>query len=57
MTGGIQAFFNATATNHLIQDFSQIIPDFLARDSDFAFDLDVSNSLVHDLRINGIKIK
>ena len=43
--------------NHILDDFSEIIPDFLARESDFSFDLDISNGYVYDMRVSGIKLK
>lgn len=56
-TGAIQGFFNVTSLQTLLDDFAQVMPDFLARQSDFAFDVDLANGWVYDLKVNGIKLR
>ena len=33
------------------------MPDFILRESDFSYDLDLSNGWVYDMKINGIKLR
>lgn len=48
---------SATSLNKIIDDFSIIMPDFIASNENFTFDLDLSNAYLYDLKINGIKFK
>jgi hypothetical protein len=49
-------FMNATSINNLLDDFAIVMPDFLAREDDLIFDLDLRKHFMTDLQLYGVKI-
>jgi len=49
-------FMNATSINNLLDDFAIVMPDFLAREDDLIFDLDLRKNFMTDLQLYGVKI-
>jgi hypothetical protein len=49
-------FLNATSINNLLDDFAIVMPDFLAREDDIIFDLDLRRHFMTDLQLYGVKI-
>lgn len=54
--GGIQTYLNATSLQRLADDFAIIVPDFIAREENFTFDIDLQKTFLYDLKLNDIKV-
>jgi hypothetical protein len=57
ITGAIQAYLNATSLNDLLDDFAIIMPDFIASEEDFTFDIDLKKRKHADLRLYGVRLE
>ena len=55
-TGGIQGYLRAQALNDSLDNFARIMPEFLLRESDFVFDLDLFNGFMYDMHLYGVKL-
>jgi hypothetical protein len=56
-TGGIQAYLRAQALNDSLDNFARIMPEFLMRESDFTFDVDLFNGYIYDFHLYGVKLE
>ncbi len=56
-TGGIQAYLRAQALNDSLDNFARVMPEFLRRESDFMFDMNLFNGFLYDMHLYGVKLK
>ena len=47
---------NAQALNETLDHFARVMPDFLVRESDFTFNVDLASGFLYDLRLYGVKL-
>lgn len=54
--GALQVSMNASSLQSLVDDFSVIVPDFIAANENFTFDLDMP-SLLYDVKMTGVRVE